>query len=133
MNTGLNTSELLLPLPSIRFVSVPSVVKWFGSQTSEFWTTDCTDEYRINASEPLPHLPLIRFASVSSVVKWFGSNARSFRPQIAQMNTGLGHPKPGPSIRFVSVSSVVKWFGWSELFGERMDALIDELNKELTA
>jgi hypothetical protein len=31
------------------------------------------------------------------------------------------------------VSSVVKRFGWSELFGERMDALIDELNKELTA
>lgn len=48
-----------------------------------------------------------------------------------------------PYIRFVSVKSVVKkvWkvdargvFGrMHELFGERMDALIDELNKELTA
>ena len=87
----------------------------------------------LNTPEPLLPLPSIRFASVSSVVRWFGSKARSFGPQIAQINTGLGHPKPGPSIRFVSVSSVVKWFGWSELFGERMDALIDELNKELTA
>lgn len=62
------------------------------------------------------------------------------------MNTGLNTTKPRlpmPYIRFVSVKSVVKkvWkvdargvFGrMHELFGERMDALIDELNKELTA
>ena len=57
------------------------------------------------------------------------------------MNTGLNPsnpPRPLPYIRFVSVLSVVKMIGsgfgkTDQLFGERMDPLIAELNKELTA
>jgi hypothetical protein len=58
------------------------------------------------------------------------------------MNTGLNTSKPQPPlpyIRFVSVSSVVKnaldrsLGRKDQLFGQKLDAIIEELNKELTA